>query len=450
VLEKHFPETADTQPELLAHHCVQAGLTERAVEYWTKAGQLSLARSAMLEAVAQLSRGLEALRALPASLERDRRELDLQVALGGAQVAAKGWAATETGETYTRARELCERIDDRAQLLPVLWGLTVFHVNSGNPGAGREIAEEMLRLALRQDDLAAQVASRRALSGALYHLGRWPSARQHLERVIELYDALPNRPPASLYTVDHRAMALAFLVPTLFGLGYPSQARVQRHEALAYARELAHPHSHALVLTFLCKFHALAHEWEAAQDLAQVLIALSTDQGFPHYLATGQILGGCALAALGQTREGFALYNRGSVVVRVGIPLYRGVLAKACHAMGEVRQALHLLDEVLDRAERTGERWFEAELHRLKGEVLMSKRDGAEAEGSLQRAVHVAREQSAKMWELRAATSLARLWRGQGRRAEGHDLLAPVYGWFSEGFDTTDLKEAKALLDDLS
>jgi class 3 adenylate cyclase/predicted ATPase len=451
VLER-VPATVEPEPELLAHHCMQAGLMEQAVDYCTKAGQLSLARSATLEAVAQLSGGLKALWSLPDSPERDRRELDLQVALARAQVAANGSAAAETGEAYTRARELCVRLGDTQQLFPVLWGLTVFHVNCGEPGAGRAIAEEMLRLAEGQDDIAAQVASHRALSAALYYLGEWSSARRHLERVIVLYDGLPQRPPPSLYAVDHRAMALAFLAPTLFALGYPDQAQARCREALAYGKELAHPHSLGLVLDELCEFHSFAHEWETVQDLAQALVALSTEQGFAYWLAGGHICSGCALAELGHIQEGLALYHRGSAVRRVGYPLYLGLLAEAHHKAGDLEEALRLLIEVLDRVKRTGECWFEPELHRLRGEVLscIPGRDPVRAEACFQRAIAIAQGQSAKMFELRAAVSLARLWAEQGRRAEAHEMLAPVYGWFTEGFDTADLKDAKALLHEIS
>jgi predicted ATPase len=333
----------------------------------------------------------------------------------------------------------------------VLWGLTVFHINCGNPGAGREIAEEMLRLAGDQDDVAAQVASHRALSAALYHLGEWTSARRHLEQVVLLYNALPNRPPPSLYTVDHRAMALAFLAPALFALGYPDQARTRRREALAYARELAHPHSLALVLSRLCEFHCVAHEWQSVQELAEALVALSTEQCFSHYLATGHIYSGCALAELGKTQEGIALYRRGSTVRRVGVPLYHGILAEAHRKAGEPEPALRLLGEVLNRVDRTGERWFEPELHRLKGETLLSfsGRNEAEAEICLRRALEIAKAQDAKMWELRAATSLARLWAEQGEQQKAYKLLGPIFDWFTEGFGTADLQEAKALLDEL-
>jgi class 3 adenylate cyclase/predicted ATPase len=452
VMEEQFPEIAESQPELLAHHFTQAGLLAEAAAYWHSAGQRALQNSATLEAIAQLTRGLEALSDLSESAGRDRLELDLQVTLGGAQLAARGWAVSETGQAYERARELCDRLGETGQVFPVLWGLTVFHINRGEPCQGREIAEQMLRSAERAGDVAAQVASHRALSAALYHLGEWRSTRNHLEQVVALYGAMPNPPPPPLYAADHRAMALAFLAPTLYVLGYPDQGRARREEALTYAQGLGHPHSLALVLSRLCEYHCITHEWPILQDLAQVLAELGAEQRFSHYLATAHIFGGCALAALGRIREGVALYHRGSAIRRVGFPLYEAVLAEAYHKAGELADALRLLDEALDRAERTGERWFEAELYRLKAEVILScpEHDSGAAEGCFRQAMKVAQEQRARIWELRAATSLARLWRDQGRRAEAHDLLAPVYGWFTEGFDTADLKDARALLDELA
>ena len=449
VLEARFPETAAAQPDLLAQHCAEAGLPAKAAAYWYEAGQRALARSATVEAVARLNRGREAVGELPKGAERDRLELDLQVALGGAQLAARGWAVPETGEAYGRARELCERLGGTRQLFPVLWGLTVFHINTGELAAGREIAEEMLGLAERQHDDAAQVASHRALSAVLYHLGEWELARRHLELVVLLYGALPTRPPPSLYTVDHLAMALSFLAPTLFALGYPDQSRARRNEALTYTRDLNHPHSLALVLAHLCEFHSLAHEWEAVRDMAEALVAVSTEQGFSEYAATGHVFGGCALAELGQTREGFVLYQRASVARRVGYPLHCGILAEAHRKAGDCQEALRLLVDALGRVERTGERWFEAELHRLKGDVLLaiSSERSSEVEACYHRALAVARNQGAHLWELRAATSLARLWRDGGKPEQALELLAPVYDWFTEGFDTTDLKDARALLD---
>jgi predicted ATPase len=378
------------------------------------------------------------------------------VVLGGASLAAKGWGAPETGRAYGRARELCERLGEIRQLFPVLWGLTVFHINRGAPSAGRGVAEEMLRLAERQDDVAAQIASHRALSAALYHLGEFASTHAHLERVLTFCDPQSNRPPPSAFAVDHRAMALSFLPPTLLALGYPDQARARSGDALAYVRQLAHPHSLALVLSRTCHFYCVARDWEAVLVRTEALKALSIDHGFVHYRAMGDVYRGAALAELGQAGEGFPLCDQALACFGSGganvSTLVLGLQAEVHHRSGQPQEALRALAEAIDRAERTGERYFEVELHRLKGEVLLSlpESDPAGAEGCFRHGVAVAREQKAKLWELRAATSLARLWRDRGKRAEARDLLAPVYGWFAEGFDTADLKDARALLTELA
>jgi class 3 adenylate cyclase/predicted ATPase len=454
VLKEQFPATAESEPEVLAHHCAEAGLADRAAAYWHEAAQLALARSAAAEAIAQLTRGLELLQSLPDRPERDRRELDLQVALGGASLAAKGWGAPETGRAYARARELCERLGEIRQLFPVLWGLTVFHINRGEPSAGRGVAEEMLRLAEGQDDVAVQMASHRALSAASYHLGEFASTRGHLERVLEYCDPRSNFFPPSLFAVDHRAMALSFLAPTLLALGYPDQGRARSREALAYARQLAHPHSLALVLSRTCHFHCVARAWETLLAGTEALIALSIDHGFVHYRAMGDLYRGGALAELGQAGEGLALCEQALADLGPGganvSTLILGLQAEVHHKSGEPEEALRLLTNAIDRAQRTGERYFEVELHRLKGEVLLSlpESDPAGAESCFRHGVAVAREQKAKLWELRTTASLARMWRDQGKRAEAYDLLVPVYGWFTEGFDTAVLKEARELLDE--
>ena len=215
---------AEAQPELLAHHCGEAGLIDQAVAYWYAAGKAALISSAVTEAVAQLRKGLELLHSLPVSPERHRHELDLRVALGGALLNAKGWAAPEAGAAYERALELCQLLGDRKQLFPVLWGLTVVYVNRAELPAAREVAAEMLRLAEEQDDPVIQVAAHRASSAARYHLGELVATRGHLERVLAVYDSLHDRLPPTLYAADFRVQALCFLSITLLGLGYPDQA----------------------------------------------------------------------------------------------------------------------------------------------------------------------------------------------------------------------------------
>jgi predicted ATPase len=299
-------------------------------------------------------------------------------------------------------------------LFPVLWGLTVFHVNRGEAAVGRQLAEEMLRLAEEEGDVSAQIASHRAMSAALYHLGKWVPTRTHLERVLTLYDDSRQRPPLSLYAVDHRVMALAFLAVTFFALGYPEKGRASASDALDCARELAHPHSHAFALSRAGEFYCVTHEWTTVLALAQDLIALCTEQGFSHYLMTGKIYHGCALAELGETGDSAVLYRDVATARRVGVPLLLGVLGEAQLKGGRPKAAVRLLKGALSRAERTGERWHEAELHRLLGAALSSLpgRTCAEAEACFHRAIMTARTQSAKMWELRATADLARLWLG--------------------------------------
>jgi class 3 adenylate cyclase/predicted ATPase len=457
VLEEEFPEQAEAQPELLAHHCGEGGLIAAAVTYWYQAGKAALIRSAVTEAVAQLSNGLELLHALPDGHERYRHELDLRVALGGALLNARGWAAPEAGEAYERALELCQLIGERKQVFPVLWGLTVVYVNRAELPAAREVAGEMLRLAEEQDDPVIQVAAHRANSAALYHLGDLVAARDHLERILAVYDSLRDRLPPTLYAADFRVQALCFLSATLLGLGYPDQARALGRNALLYAKELAHSQSIGLALSNACQFFGLARDMEALDAHAEELACLGTAQGFPQYLNSGVLYRGCVLAQRGHLPEGLALYMQGLVASRRAgkereVPLASALLAEAYLKADQAAEGLGVLEEPLGRIPRTGEGWMEAELHRVRGDLLMAlpQRDPGGAEACFHRAIAVACQQSGKMWELRAAISLARLWAQEGKRQNAYELLAPVYGWFTEGFDTADLKDAKALLDELA
>ena len=457
ILEERFPETAATEPELLAQHCTQAGLAEQAAAYWHKAGQRALARSATAEAVAQLSQGLEVLQRLPDGPERQRQEHGLQLVLGHALTAAKGYSAPETGRAFARARELCRQIGDTTQLFPVLFGQYVHHLVRAEPVPAREVAEEMLRLARQQDDTAAQVAAHRAVGSAFDDLGELSSARAHLEQALALYDPVAHRSLAFLYAQDPRVAGLCWLSRSLFALGYPEQSLARIREAWVAARELAHPHTVAHALGFRCNLCQLFQDRCGVEEQAEALITLGTEQSFPFWLALGTIYQGWALADGGQAEAGIARVCAGlagywATGAQHRSPYLLALLAEVHGKAGETSEALDVVAEALARVEKTGECWFEAELHRLRGELLLSlpEPNRTEAEACFRRAMAVARGQEAKLWELRAAMSLARLWRDQGRRAQAHDLLAPVYGWFSEGFNTTDLKEAKRLLDELS
>ncbi len=457
VLEERFKDLVPNQPELLAQHCGEAGLIDAAVRYWYLAGNAALVRSAVTEAVAQLCKGLELLQALPDAPERYRHELDLRVALGGALLNARGWAAPEAGAAYERALQLCRLLGERRQVFPVLWGLTVVYVNRAELPAAREVAAEMLRLAEEQDDPVIKVAAHRANSAALYYLGELVATRGHLESILTVYDLLRDRFPPTLYAADFRVQALCFLSATLLGLGYPDQARACGRDALSYAKELAHPQSLGLALSNACQFFALARDMEALEVHVEALTCLGATQGFPQYLNSGVLYRGCVLAQRGHLQEGLALYTQGLVAVREAgkereVPLASAMLAEAHLRAGQAAEGLIVLEEPLGRVPRTGEGWMEAELHRVKGELLsaLPQWDPREAEECFRRAIDVARQQSARMWELRAATGLARLWAEQDRHAAAYDLLAPVYGWFTEGFDTADLKDARALLDQLA
>jgi predicted ATPase len=453
-LETRFPEVVETQPEVLARHCTEAGLIEKAVGYWHKAGQLAIHRSAVAEGAAQLTRGLEVLQALPDSAERRRQEIGLQVALGNALTATKGWAAPEVGSAYARARELCRQGADATQVSRVLWGLYAYNLHCGNARIADEAAEEMLRLAERRQDPAAQVAGHRALGGSLMWRGQLIPALAHLERALALYHQADRRALALLGVSDARMLCLGFTACLLSWQGCPDQALVRSKESLAAAHESrqAYTLSHGLFLN--CWFHQIRGEPRTVRERSAALVTLTAEHGFRGWLAEARFYHGWALAADGEIARGIPLMQDGLAAIRAAgmqmeVPMYLCLLAGICTKAGQPAQALELLTEALDHTSEP--RWFEAELHRLRGEALLalSSERAAEAETCWRRAIAIAREQNARFWELRAARDLARFWAEQGRRAEAQGLLAPVYSWFIEGFDTVDLKDAKALLNEL-
>jgi predicted ATPase/class 3 adenylate cyclase len=456
MLEERFPETVEIEPELLAQHCTEAGLIEQAVEYCQRAGQQALARSATAEAVAQLDRGLELLVGLPDGPERRRRELGLQLMLGPALIAAKGFAAPETGRAYARACELCRELGDIPRLLPALYGQSVVHWQRAELAAAHEVARELLELAEEEGEAAAEVVGHRTLGTFLFQLGRLAQSLAHSEIGLALYDSVRDRSSRFVYAIDSRVVCLLWLSQALLGLGYPEQAQVRQSEALASARELAHPNTIAQALFCDWTLHQLLRDGRATQAQTEELIALATEQGLPLWLAAGVVIRGRTLAAGGRAEDGVAVIRRGLADYRATgaelfSPYFLALLADAYGRADQAAIGLSVLADALDRVERTGAHWIEAELHRLRGELLLARPepDQSEAEASFHRALAVAYEQQAKLWELRAATSLARLWRDQRRRNEAHDLLAPICGWFTEGFDTPDLEDAKALLNEL-
>ena len=456
VLEAQFAEIAETQPELVAHHYTEAGFTEKAVPYWHRAAQRAVERSAHTEAISHLCTGLALLQTLSETPERTQREVDMQIALGASFIATKGYAAPEVEQTYLRARQLGAHLDDPLQRFSMLRGLWVYYLVRDELQTAHALGEQLLELAQPAQDTAMLFAAHWALGSTLFHLGAVASAHTHSARVIALYDAQQHRTYAFRYGEDAGVICHCYTAWELWYLGSPDQGLARNHEAVTLARQIAHPFSVGFALTFAAMFHQFRREGYAAQACAEAAIDLATEQEFPLWMALGALLRGWALAQQGQAQEGIAQITQGLMTYRatgaelLG-PYYLALLAEAHGIIGEPEAGLTVLTEALTLADKTGERWYEPELYRLKGALLLQQNavNQAEAENCFQQAITIAQNQQAKSFELRTATSLARLWHQQDKRQEAHDLLAPVYHWFAEGFDTADLQEAKALLDEL-
>jgi TOMM system kinase/cyclase fusion protein len=455
VLEARFPETVATQPELLAHHYTQAGCDELAITYWQRAGRRAYERSAYVEAISHLTQGLEVLQAVPDTPARARQEILLQATLGAAYTAAKGYAAPDVERAYTRARVLCQQTGDTRQLFPVLVGLWNFYFVRGESRTACALGEQLLTLAESANDPVRRLRAHAALGEILFHIGQLLPARTHLEQGIALYAPQQRRSHA----VQTPTIAcLAYAAWTLWHLGYPDQALQRSDEARTLAQELSHPLSLAIALHFTATLHQFRREAQAAQKWAEAATVLSREQGLPFWDGSGTIMWGWALAAQGRGEEGLAQIRQGLVTFRatgaeVQQPSWLALLAEACGWAGQVAQGLNAVAEALAIMDKTGERYYEAELYRLKGELLLQAGEGPqvlEAEAGFHQALSVARRRQAKFLELRAAMSLSRLWQRQGKRNAARPLLAEVYSWFTEGFDTADLQEAKALLEELS
>jgi predicted ATPase/DNA-binding winged helix-turn-helix (wHTH) protein len=441
----------------LAVHFGQGRDADRALRYLQHAADNALRRSAHADAVTHLTRALALLQALPETPERAQRELVLQTTLGPALMATKGYAASEVESAYARARELCRQVGETPQLSQALWGLWYFSLVRAEFQTARELGEQLLHLAQRVQAPALLLLAHRVLGQTLAFLGEFSTAHGHLAREITLYNLEQHRAFASLYGQDQGVICRSWEALTLWNLGYPEQALRRSREALTLAQELVHPFSLAYAMCFAGMLEQLCRDVQAAQERATAAIALCTEQGFALYLARGITLQGWAMAEQGQGAAGLAQMRQGLVAYQatgaaVFRPYYLAFLAEAYGKLGQAGEGLTLLDEALAAVHETGERFYEAEIYRIKGELLLARsaEDYGEAEACFQQALTVARHQQAKSSELRAAMSLSRLWQHQGKRAEAQELLAPIYGWFTEGFDTADLQEAKAMLEELA
>jgi predicted ATPase len=406
----------------------------------------------MIEAEAQLRKGLDLVADLPDGAERLQYELDLQIDLSIALIATQGYAAPAVAETHGRARELCERLDRPTQLVFVLAGECVGHLHRAELALACQLSKQVLDLGKARNDAAVKFQGHLSSAVSWFFRGAFGAARTHAEQALALYDPAH----AAVGPVDPQIRALTYSFRLLVYLGYLDQARLRRHEMLVQARQRKHAHTLASLLGI-----ALISDAHIRTDpaillpRAEELAALCAEHAFPYWAAIAFCIRGWCLSASDRVEEGLdllteALANFRATGAVTTVPFFLTMLAGALGNAGRPTEGLKQLDEAVRQIEATDERWSEADLHRVRGELLIAVGDAVVAEKSLYQAIGVARRQSAKLFELRAATSLARLWRDQGKSAEGYDLLAPVYGWFTEGLDTLDLKEAKALLDELA
>jgi predicted ATPase/class 3 adenylate cyclase len=466
-LEDHYSE--------LAHHYSRSGNTQKAVEYLQLAGQQAIERSANTEAITHLTTALELLKALPDTSERARQELTLHIALGAPLQATKGYAAPEVGAVYDGARKLCQQLGETPQLFPVLFGLWVFHTVRAEHETARELARHLLSLAQSLQDSALLLEAHHALGQTLFFLGELTPARAHLEQVITLYDPHQHHVLAFRYgAADPGVFCRDFAAYVLWLLGYPDQALKRSYEALALARELSHPPSLASSLSHSAMLHHFRREVQTTQEQVEAIMALAQEQGFPFWLAVGHMWQGWGLAEQGQGAQGITRIHQGLAAARAtgtrqGEGYAAALLAEAYGKAEQPEEGLTVLARALAAVDKTKERFYEAELYRLKGTLTLQAKvktslgqvkgsqnksengnPELEVEECFHKAIEIARLQQAKSLELRAVVSLSQLWQRQGKREEARRMLAEVYGWFTEGFDTVDLKEAKALLEELT
>ncbi|WP_087733031.1 ATP-binding protein [Paraburkholderia piptadeniae] len=447
----------------LAHHYSLSSNSQKAVEYLHRAGQQALERSASLEAMRHLRTALALLERLPDTPERARQELTLRLSLGPALMAARGYASPEVEATYTRALALCEQIGDSSQLFPVQFGLRTYYSLRADYATARELGERLLRVACNAHDPDLLVEAHSALGSSSFFQGDFVAAREHQEQLRARYVPEQHHAHAFVYGMDPGVRTLSIAAWTQWYLGYPDQAIERSREALSLAHKSSHPFSLAFALMAAAMLRLIRQEPQLAQECAEATITLSTEQGFPYYLAWGTILRGSSLIEQDDADEGIGQMTQGlAAYLATGAELshsyFLALRAAACGRIGRVSEGLGALSDALTIVDKTGEHFHEAELHRLKGELLLAhptdrtreSTDQQQAEACFQKAIAIAADQSATSLQLRATVSLARLWRKQGRTAAAGRMLNRVCDVFTEGADTADLRQARVLLGEMA
>jgi predicted ATPase len=462
-LESHFTDIAENQPELIARHCAEAGLIEKAVGLRGKAGQRSLDRSALAEAVEQLRRGLELIATLPATPALRREQIKLQVMLANALIHTKGYAAPETKTSFDQARSYIEQAEalgeppeDPLLLFSVLYGLWVKNYVAFDGGVVCDLAAQFLALAKQQRAKAPRMIGHLLLGGSLMYTGDIVEGRAHLDCAVALYDPAEHRPLATKFGQDIGVANLFNRSMALWLLGYAKAARTDTEHVLNDARKCGQAATLMYALSNTAFSHTCYGDYAKAHAQADELVTLADEKRALLWKARAMMLKGLTLSLMGKGSSAIQMMTSGIAAARstgskLWVPLYQAHLARAYAALGQLDDAWRCLGEATTVMEATMETWCEGEVNRVAGEIALksAEPDAVKAQAYFERALAVARAQQAKSWELRAAMSMARLWRDQGNRDEARDLLAPVYGWFTEGFDTLDLKEAKALLEEL-
>jgi predicted ATPase len=460
-LENQFAETV--QPELLARHCTEAGQIDKAANLWGKAGQRSLERYALLEATAQLTRALAQIADLPTTPALRREQIQLQVGLTNALMHVKGYGALESKAALDQARLFIERAEalgetpeDPLLLFSVLYGSFAANFVTFNGDVCRDLAAHFLALAVKQEATAPLMIGHRNVGLSSVHAGDIAEGRAHLDQAVTLYDPAEHRPLATRFGQDIRVAALSFRSWALWLLGYPKAALADTDRALSDARQIGQAATLMYALVVTSRTHTLCGDYAAAIAQADEVVSLADEKGAALWKAFGVANQGCVLALTGKASDAVHTVTSGLTAYRstgttMWMPFYLSYLTRAYAAVGQFDDAWRCVGEALTAIETTKERWCEAEVNRVAGEIalLAPDPDATKAEVYFERALAVARKQQAKSWELRAAMSMARLRRDQGKRKEARELLAPAYNWFTEGFDTLDLKNARALLDGL-
>jgi predicted ATPase len=463
-LESQFTDIVERQPEVMARHCTEAGLIERAAHLWGKAGQRSLNRSALIEAVEQLSRALAHIAALPSNAELRREQIGLQVALINPLMHVKGYAAPETKEAAEQARRLIEQAESNGEppdepllLFSILYGFWVAHYVAFDGDVIRDLAAQFLTLAEERQATLPLVTSHRLMGASYLHTGEIIKARTHLDKAIELYQPDEHRRGATLFGQDVRVAALFYRSLALWQLGYPDAAIRDAARSVVDARDAGQAATVMAALAITSLTHIHCGNYGLAKEQLDEVCALADEKSAMFWKVGGMLLLGCVSALNGKAADAVQTIGSGlqawrSTGASLWMPVYLAHLIGAHADLGRFDDAWRCFNEATTLMQQTKERWCESEIYRIAGEVAIRSPDSdvSKAEAFFRHALEVAKAQQAKSYELRAATSLARLRRDQGRRDEALQQLAPIYNWYSEGFHTHDLRQAKALLDMLA